>query len=452
MSEGSFVLPDKAPVSGKYEKAVRLQRARLAEMVVFARTHSPYYRALYHRLPDRVTDVRLLPVTDKQRLMAQFDDWVTDREVTIDKVRAFVSNLDLVGQRFLGKYLVATTSGTTGTPGTFVVDDSNVRAARAVARRAIGQWLSLRDSWATVARSMRVAILIGTGGHYIAIGALNRLRRSSRLLARICQGYSVDAPLPQLVADLNLFRPAILVGYATVISLLSREQVAGRLQIDPVLVVPTAEGLPIGEYERIARAFGAKVRNFWGSTEIGGVAVGCEAGWMHVVNDWAVIEPVDADYRPTPRGESSHTVLVSNLANRVQPILRYDLGDSLIERPDPCPCGNPMPAIRVRGRAADVLSFPTERGEPVAIPPLAWQIDDLPGVEQCQIVQRTPTSLDVRLRLAPTADSDRAWQAVRTEMLRLLASHELHHVAVERARELPEQSAGGKYRAVIPLS
>jgi hypothetical protein len=42
---------------------------------------------------------------------------VSDREVTLEKVRAFISKLELVGEKFLGKYLVATTSGTTGTPG-----------------------------------------------------------------------------------------------------------------------------------------------------------------------------------------------------------------------------------------------------------------------------------------------------------------------------------------------
>lgn len=78
------------------------QRARLAEIVAFARVNSPYYRQLYQNLPERVEDPTLLPVTDKKKLMAHFDDWVTDREVTLDKVRQFISNPDLVGEKFLG--------------------------------------------------------------------------------------------------------------------------------------------------------------------------------------------------------------------------------------------------------------------------------------------------------------------------------------------------------------
>nr|BFE45663.1 hypothetical protein GCM10017547_35560 [Pseudarthrobacter oxydans] len=51
-------------------------------------------------------------------------------------------------------------------------------------------------------------------------------------------------------------------------------------------------------------------------------------------------------------------MLLSNLANRIQPILRYDLGDSVTTRTDPCPCGDPTPAIHVQGRTAELLTFP----------------------------------------------------------------------------------------------
>ncbi|MDO8681418.1 MAG: phenylacetate--CoA ligase family protein, partial [Acidobacteriota bacterium] len=86
------------------------QRGRLAEMVAYARAHSPYYRVLYKDLPDRVEDPTLLPVTNKKQLMARFDDWVTDREVTIEKVRAFIGKPNLIGERFLDTYTPLTTS------------------------------------------------------------------------------------------------------------------------------------------------------------------------------------------------------------------------------------------------------------------------------------------------------------------------------------------------------
>ncbi len=65
---------------------VRRQRARLAALVAHARANSPYYRRLYENLSDSVEDVAQLPVTDKKQLMDHFDEAVTDREVTRDRV------------------------------------------------------------------------------------------------------------------------------------------------------------------------------------------------------------------------------------------------------------------------------------------------------------------------------------------------------------------------------
>ncbi len=42
-------------------------------------------------------------------------------------------------------------------------------------------------------------------------------------------------------------------------ALLAGEREAGRLRVSPVLVLPESEGLPISEYEPIARIFNAKV-------------------------------------------------------------------------------------------------------------------------------------------------------------------------------------------------
>ena len=72
-------------------------------MVAFTRENSPYYREFYRGLPQDIEDPKLLPVTDKKKLMARFDDWSSDREVTIEKVRAFVDNPELIGARFLGR-------------------------------------------------------------------------------------------------------------------------------------------------------------------------------------------------------------------------------------------------------------------------------------------------------------------------------------------------------------
>lgn len=338
------------------------QRTRLAEIAAFARTHSPLYRDLLHRAPEQITDSTQLPVTNKKLLMSRFSEWATDREITIERAREFVGDSSRIGEKFLDRYLAVTTSGTTGIPGIFVVDDRTLRVTNALALRMLSDWLTASDVLRIAAGRGRMAMIMATGGHYASSVASARLRKR---LGRMLQVLSVHTPLTDLVNELNRFRPVLLAPYASLASQLASEQEAGRLQIQPMLLTLSAEGLPAAEYDRIANVFGAKVGNSYAASECMFLSYDCSERWLHVNADWVVVEPVNADYSPTPPGEQSHTVLITNLANRTQPILRYDLGDSILQRPDPCPCGNPLPAIRPKGRTADVLTFPSLRGGPI---------------------------------------------------------------------------------------
>jgi phenylacetate-CoA ligase len=431
----------------------RLQRDRLTDLVGYARERSPYYARLYRGLPDRVEDPALLPVTDKKTLMGQFDDWVTDREIRLADVTAYVEDRELIGQRFLGRYLAATTSGTTGHRGLFILDDRcrNVAAALgAVTYTSLGAGILLR----MLARGMRTAIVAATGGHYVGFAGYSSAARESAWRARILRPFSVHTPIPEFVARLNAYRPAAIVGYASVIRLLATEQEAGRLHISPVLVQPAGDAMTTRDLDRIAAAFDTTVRPIYSCTECIYLSNGCARGWYHVNSDWAVLEPVGVDFRPTPPGEWSSTVLLSNLANQVQPFLRYDLGDSVRLRPDPCPCGNPLPAIQVRGRAGDTLSFPAGRGGAVSLAPLAFStlFDRTPGVELFQLEQTAPTTLRVRMLVTAGTEPGRVWQTVLTELEALLADNDLGTVTLERAEEPPRQEpGGGKYRTIIPL-
>jgi len=426
------------------------QRARLADMVAYARANSPYYRELYRDLPDRVESVERLPITDKKTLMERFDEWCTDRDVTLEAAEAVVDDPGRIGERFLGKYTLATTSGTTGRRGIFLTDDRTMAVVTAMMLRWMGDWLSPSDILKIIARRGRLAMVMATGGHFASAVAAARLkkRRGKRV-----EVLSAHMPMAELVERLNRFQPALLTPYASMAALLADEQEAGRLHIDPVLLALSAEGLPQPEYGRIARVFGAKVGNSYAASECMFLSYMCSEGWLHVNADWVAFEPVDADYRPVAPGQQAHTILISNLANRVQPILRYDLGDSVLQRPDPCPCGNPMPAIRVQGRSADVLTFRTLGGD-IRLPPLALTqpIEAVRGVTLFQLAQCEPEGLELRLQITPTANADTVWREAEAGLRNMLAEHGLGHVVIERGGEPPERGRGGKFREVIPLA
>ena len=60
MSEGLLWKVREAFASRKPAKVAKWQRARLTEMVAYARANSPYYRDLYRDLPDQFEDPTLL--------------------------------------------------------------------------------------------------------------------------------------------------------------------------------------------------------------------------------------------------------------------------------------------------------------------------------------------------------------------------------------------------------
>ena len=415
-----------------------------------ARERSPYYRQLYRGLP---ADPRLdlLPPVTKPELMADFDRWVTDPRITRAGVEAFVADPDRIGQAFLGRYFVCTTSGTTGDPGLFVHDEQAVAVYRALALRLDAEWLSPAQWLAIVRRGVRWAAVVGSGAHFAGVGWMESERRRSRWRRSAYRVFPVQQRLDSLTGALDAFDPAILTGYPSALLQLAREQEHGRLHVHPVLVEPSGESMLPTERAAVARAFDGMVREAYASSEFQVMAIECRQGWLHVMADWVVLEPVDADLRPTRPGETSDTVLLTNFANSVQPIIRYDLGDRILARPDPCPCGNPRPAIRVAGRHDDVLHLSGTGGGIVEVLPLAIGsvVEGVPGLHRFQLVQSGPRTL--RVRLEPTAGLtlDRIWPGVADALTRYLTGVGAQ-AELALAAEPPEPSArSGKFRQVI---
>jgi phenylacetate-CoA ligase len=431
-----------------------LQQARLDDLVQFARLHSPYYRALYQHLPWGPINRHDLPKVAKPALMEHFDAWVTDPEVMKPGVEAFVADKTLVGQRYLGRYALFTTSGTTGTPGIFLHDQEALAVYHTLMLVRAGlPWLSAGGLWTRLWRAdwSRVALVAATGGHFTDVVETEQLRRYAAWFARRIALLSVFQPLPDLVQALNDVQPAVLVGYATALLLLAEEQVAGRLRIKPQLSVLVGEWVAPAARHRIEAAFQCRLREAYGASECVSLAFACGHDRLHVNADWVLLEPVDAAYQPVPPGHPSHTVLLTNLANRVQPLIRYDLGDSLLVDPIPCRCGSPLPAIQVEGRGDEILSLQTPVGARVAVLPiaLATVVEETPGVRRFQLIQIGPAALSVRLEVVPGAERPRVWGEVQERLRTYLTAQGVPAVTIEQAREAPSQEAlGGKFRQV----
>ncbi len=426
-------------------------RARLAALVRHARAHSPFYREAYRGVRDGEVALGDLPVVGKRELMRHFDDWVAERAVTRAGVDAFLADRTRIGERYLGRYTLWKSSGSTGAPAIFVQDDAALDTYDALLAAEIASTRSVLDcARGALSKAARAALIVATGDHYASIASWQHASRGVPWTA--ARSFSIVEPLPEIVAALNAWDPAFVASYPTMLSLLADERDARRLAIAPSLVWSGGEHLSAAARARLERAFGCPVINEYGASECMCIAFGCRLGALHVNADWVVLEPVDRRYRPTPPGEPSETVLVTNLANRVQPIIRYDLGDSVVLRSERCGCGSPLPVIEVAGRSEEVLVLADAAGRQVRLLPLALEavIEQATDAHPIQIVRVGGSGL--RLRLPPLAWPARnaAWTRVSTALRAWLDRQGLANVALELdADDAGLDPVSGKLRRIL---
>jgi phenylacetate-coenzyme A ligase PaaK-like adenylate-forming protein len=424
---------------------------RSRDLIDFARTHSPFYREAWGSLPQAGVTLEQLPVVNKRGLMARFDDWVTDRDVDRRNVERFLDDRTHIGELFLDRYVVWKSSGSTGEPGIYVQDAgalSTYDALLAVQLQAAH--LAGRYAWGWLAQGGRAALIAATGDHFASIASWQRVCRGSPWPS--ARAFSVMDPLPDLVAALNEYQPAFLASYPTTLALLGAEQREGRLRIAPTGIWSGGECLAPAVGKAIEHAFGGVLVNEYGASECMSIAFSCREGWLHVNADWVVLEPVDREFRPTPPGERSHTVLLTNLANRVQPIIRYDLGDSVLASARPCACGSPLPAIRAEGRRDDILALRATDGQFIRLSPLALTtvVEDAAPGHRFQLVQTAPDQIDVRLDVANPGERNAEWDAAEKALNAYLAPQSLANVRVclDATPPTPDPRSG-KLREVI---
>ena len=398
------------------------QRARLTRLLQSAQAGSRLYRRTLRGLDAATATLAELPVAHKRMLMRHFADWVTDPALELGALQRLVADPARVAEPYLGRYTVWESSGSSGEPGLFVQDAAALAvydALEALRRNSPRPLQRQLDPWYL---GERIGFVGATGGHFASQVSVQRLRRQAPWLAVHWASLSILQPLPALVAQLNEFAPTILSTYPTAAVMLAAEQAAGRLQIAPQEVWTGGETLSAAMRAAVQQGFGCPLRNSYGASEFLPIAWECAHGALHVNADWVILEPVDAQHRPLPPGVLSHTTLLTNLANHVQPLIRYDLGDRSLLHAQRCACGSLLPVIEVQGRCDETLTVGGAGGRPVVLLPLALStvLEDEAGLFDFRLEQ-----VDARtLRLQPGNDTAPAQGRRAAQALKAFAARQ----------------------------
>jgi phenylacetate-CoA ligase len=112
--------------------------------------------------------------------------------------------------------------------------------------------------------------------------------------------------------------------------------------------------LPPAMQRRLARTWGARVIELYGSTETMLLGTSCEAGTLHTEPTLAYCEVLasgqDAPVEPGAVGR----LVVTTIGVDGSPLVRFETGD-IVRRLPPCACGDPRPGLVVLGRAAEAV-------------------------------------------------------------------------------------------------
>ena len=369
------------------DRLAAFQQQRLVAMVRHAADHSPFHRERFAgiELADDL-DITALPTLDKALMLEHFDDLVTDPRLTLAGIEAHLA--DLEGRHggddlLLGDYRAMASGGTTGRRGVFVYSRADWTPILGGVLRWLGGDLGTTPQ---LPRRMRQAVVVADSPLHMSA----RMSRSIDIGLHHMLRLDARTPIPDLVRALNAFQPEGLATFPSVAALLADEQLAGRLHISPRVVSTTSEVRTADMERRIIAAWGTHPFNGYASTETGILAAECDRHTgLHVFTDQAVFEVVDDAGRPVVPGTPGTRVLVTNLVNHTQPLIRFELTDLVTVSPEPCPCGRPFPLLQaIDGRSDDVLRMPGRDGVPVAVHPLTLRspLAGIPALRQYRIV------------------------------------------------------------------
>lgn len=250
--------------------------------------------------------------------------------------------------------------------------------------------------------------------------------------------------MTDLVGTVNRHRPPLIEGYVGALYELARYVEHHGLDFHP----PRALGATAAPLTAEVRAYveavlGAPVHDQYRCSEVPWLAGECgERDGLHVFSDMRRIEVVDEAGQPQPPGVVGDLV-VTDLANRVFPLIRYRLGDRGALRANPCPCGVTLPLMDPPdGRTVDMIRLPDGT---VVAGGLFSIFSSVPtAVRQFRLHQHADHSIELHVVAGDSVDAasdiERAADALRDRLGRQV------EVRVTLVRDLPY--TGGKWKYV----
>ncbi len=303
------------------EQIHEYRSAYLKNLLAYARQYIPFY--------NHVQSLEECPVITKSQLK--------------ENPSQFTS------RQMFPRVTAKTTSGSTSEPITVYKNDEAMAREQAITYRAY--------SWAGIEPGMRQVRFWGIPlkqrdrrGVRIKDALLNRIRLSAfRYTPEIMHSYA---------RRIQRMGRCYFYGYASSIYEFAAFAGENNYLFDNIqAIITTSELLTPHRREMIENVLKTTVYDEYGCAEVGTIGHEDSTGTMYINAENLILEVQNENGEVLPEGEG--TLIVTELHNRLQPLIRYNLGDIGVVRLKGPFAGKGLPVLeKVHGRARDVLVGP----------------------------------------------------------------------------------------------
>ena len=405
------------------ERLRLMQLDRLRDLLSHAMTHVPYYREQLHDRGVSLDDIRSLE--DLTRL--PFLEKAT--------IRAHQDALKSEKSRNLARF---NTGGSSGQPLIFFIGKERISHDVAAKWRATRWWgVDIGDPEVVV------------WGSPIELDVQDHMRRiRDRLLrTRLLPAFEMsEEKLHHFVEVIRKVRPRMLFGYPSALARIAAHAEASGTSLDDLgvrVAFVTSEKFYDDQRECIERVFSCRAANGYGGRDAGFIAHECPDGGMHITAEDIIVETVDDAGDPVGSGRPGE-IVITHLATRDYPFIRYRTGDIGVLSDERCTCGRGLPLLEeIQGRTTDFVV--ARDGTVMHGLALIYVMRDLPGISAFKIIQESLDLIRVQVVTEGKIPSETVATIQRGFRDRLGGDVEIR---VESLQHIPPERSG-KFRYVV---
>jgi len=390
-----------------------IREVKFRKLLKYAYNHSSFYHELYTNSGIKSNQLNDIPIDDlppinKNMIINNFERIITLKNSKANEILSFAyENRDPL-KLYKDKYQVVHSSGSSGTSSVTIYS---------LKEMAIAYSLTMRMLTPEKGKFYKTAYYAGVDGRFAGASFAMQSSRSFFKKYNDSRYLDINASLGETIDELNDFQPNILTGYGMGIAILAKNQEKGRLKIKPEMIIIGGEAIASADYQVIKDAFHVPVNDLYGASECYCMGIGKEEyNGIYLMEDYNYIEIMD-----------DH-ILVTNLFNYTQPVIRYRIDDILTLKHDNKKLLPFRLIDRIVGRDEMLIWFKNEKGVLDFIHPIVFTSLCIQGIEKFQIILSLDNSFEFLAIMSENCMEEDALNEARSRLDEILRKKDMTNV------------------------